>query len=352
MLRIVASLAPLSGSNNQGVHMKKQTLQRVLVGLCLAFSAAAQASSFSSLVFFGDSLSDSGNNAVLVGSGGTVAGGDAYFSKIPYASGRYSNGPVWSEQFAAKMGLSATASLLGGTNYAFGGAQTGVDGTDGPGGFPFSMKTQLNMFLGGFAGNPAHAVSGSELFVVAGGGNNVRDVLANVSITPANAPQLIATAAAAYAQARGAQHILVMDTPNFGLTPSALSFGAPGGTLGSLVSASMNAALAARLAGESGVMNFDFYAFLTNTVANAASLGLTNVSNACGQAPVICDPATALFFDGIHPTNFGHTLLADAVFAQAVPEPASYLLLGSGLLLLVWLRRQRNPSIAKPAVLA
>ncbi len=342
--------------------MKKQTLQRVLAGFCLAFSAATQASSFSSLVFFGDSLSDSGNNAVLVGNGGSVLGSDTDYSKIPYTSGRYSNGPVWSEQFAAKMGLSATASMLGGTNYAFGGAQTGVDGTDGTGGFPFSMKRQLNMFLDGFGANPAHTVSGSELFVVAGGGNNVRDILANIQLAPANASQLIGAAAAAYAQdiggmvdtlqASGAQHILVMDTPNFGLTPSALSFGPQGSYLGSLVSASMNAALAARLAGESGVINFDFYAFLTNTVANAAGLGLTNVSNACGQTPVICDPATSLFFDGIHPTTFGHALLADAVFAQAVPEPASYLLLGSGLLLMVWLRRQRQATPARASLLA
>jgi outer membrane lipase/esterase len=337
--------------------MKKQTLQRVLAGLCLAFSTATQASSFSSLVFFGDSLTDSGNNAALVGNGGSMSGQDAYFSQIPYASGRYSNGPVWSEQFAAKMGLSAKASLLGGTNYAFGGAQTGVEGTDGPGGFPFSMKTQLNMFLA----NPAHGVSGSELFVVAGGGNNVRDVLTRLQINPANAPDQINTAAAAYAQdiggivdalqARGAQHILVMDTPNFGLTPLAQAFGPQTSYLGSLISASLNAALAARLAGESGVTNFDFYAFVTNSVANA-SLGFTNVTNACGQTPAICDPATSLFFDGIHPTSFGHAALADAVFAQVVPEPASYLLLGSGLLLLMGLRRQRKAVVVRPAVLA
>ena len=139
----------------------------------------------------------------------------------------------------------------------------------------------MNMFLDGFGANPAHTVSVSELFVVAGEGNNVRNVLANVSISPADAPQLIAAAAAAYVQdigdivdalqARGVQHILVMDTTNFGLAPSALCFGAQCSYLGSLVSASMSAALAARLAGESGVVNFDFHALLANTVANGAA---------------------------------------------------------------------------------
>lgn len=78
---------------------------------------------------------------------------------------------------------------------------------------------------------------------------------------------------------------------------------------------------------------------------------MTPVSNACGPTPVICDPATALFFDVIHPTTFGHALLADAVFAQVVPVPASYLLLGSGLLLLMWLRRQPQATPARAPLL-
>src|SRR5699024_158155 len=43
----------------------------------------------------------------------------------PYASGRYSNGPVWAEQLAADLDLSAAPSLLGGTDFAFGGARSG-----------------------------------------------------------------------------------------------------------------------------------------------------------------------------------------------------------------------------------
>lgn len=224
------------------------------------------------------------------------------------------------------------------------------------------MKTQLSMFLGGFAGNPARSVSGSELFVVAGSGNKVRDILANIQLTPNNRTQRIVAAAVAYAQdiggivdtlqANGAQHILVVDTPNFGLTPSALSFGPQGSYFGFFVSSSMNTALAARLAGESGVINFDFHALLMNTIADVASLGFTNVNNACGRTPVICDSATSLFYDGINPTTFSHTLLAKAVFVQVVPEPASYLLMGSGPLVLVRLRRHRKAELTMPAVLA
>ena len=52
-------------------------------------------------------------------------------------------------------------------------------------------------------------------------------------------------------QAAGAQHIVVWDTPNLGLAPAVVAGG--GAALGSFLAASMNNALALRLAGEAGV---------------------------------------------------------------------------------------------------
>ena len=85
--------------------MQRPTFRSLLSATALAvFSlagATSQAASFSKLVIFGDSLSDSGNNYLgIVGVGGTVPdqtiSGNTYIPFPPYLPfGTYSNGPVW-----------------------------------------------------------------------------------------------------------------------------------------------------------------------------------------------------------------------------------------------------------------
>jgi outer membrane lipase/esterase len=206
----------------------------------------ASASVYDQLVVFGDSLSDSGNNTIAIGSNpGQVITGNTYVPSQTYASGVYSNGPVWATDAAAKLGVPLTPSLAGGTNYAFGGATTGPAGN----GFPFSLLTQANQYLA------THTVSANALYVIAGGGNDARAALAAIAACPACAGPTVAQTAAQYAanvgaivdalQAGGAQHIIVWNTPNLGLAPAVTAAGATG--LGTVLAASMNAALAARL---------------------------------------------------------------------------------------------------------
>jgi outer membrane lipase/esterase len=66
--------------------------------------------------FFGSSTTDVGRLALL----------GPYVPAPPYFDGRVSNGPVWSEYFADRLGTDATISDDGGSNYALGGARTGV----------------------------------------------------------------------------------------------------------------------------------------------------------------------------------------------------------------------------------
>jgi len=336
-------------------------LMLTLSGPTWADNPPSNASPFNQLVILGDSLSDSGNNAALLYPQGltpTPLNSDHDFSKIPYLpSGTYSNGPVWSQDFAQRMGLSATPFLLGGSNYAFGGAQVSADGTDGPGGFPFSVTKQLGMYMQTSQGQ----ANANALFVVAAGANDARAVLEQY--VPGTDPSAtIQAAAQAYAQGMGsivdhlqqagARHIVVWNIPDFGLTPFANSLGASAASFASVVSGAMNTALAQRMAAEGPAVSlFDVSSLLHNTVANAQTLGFSDVVHACGAASNNCDPNTSLFYDAIHPTAKGHALLADAMFnsISAVPEASSFAMMALGLALLGWQGRRSRQRQARPA---
>ena len=209
----------------------------------------ASAAIYDQLVVFGDSLSDSGNNTIAIGSNpAQVITGNTYVPSQTYGSGVYSNGPVWASDAAAKLGVPLTPSLAGGTNYAFGGATTGPAGND----FPFSLLTQANQYLA------ANSVSANALYVIAGGGNDARAALntiagcAGVCLGPTVAQTALQYAANVGAivdalQAGGAQHIIVWNTPNLGLAPAVGAAGASG--LGTFLADSMNQALAAATGG-------------------------------------------------------------------------------------------------------
>ena len=70
---------------------------------------------YSSLYIFGDSLSDAGNNAVVLAPNVTPTpiSGNSFIPTYPYASGRYTNDQVWAQTLASSLGLNANPSLLG-----------------------------------------------------------------------------------------------------------------------------------------------------------------------------------------------------------------------------------------------
>lgn len=320
--------------------MKTRSVAWLLAAIGLVSTASAQA--YSNLFVFGDSLSDSGNIAALYGTDPTqVITGNTYIPTLPYGSGNYTNGTTWAQRLAGMTGLASLPSVTGGTNYAFGGAQTS-------GGSSPSLTVQTGMFLSAY-GNVAPS---DALYVVAGGGNNARAALQQMpGKTPAEVAAIIAAAASAYAadvggiidslQLAGAQHIIVWDTPDVGLAPAILAGGPAASGVATFLAGSMNLALLGRLSTEPDVKLFDLFGLQNAWAANPAAYGLDNVVDACG-AVVGCAASKYLFWDGIHPTSGGHELVAKAMYTLAVPEPATYGLLLVGLFVVGAVARRRS----------
>ena len=312
------------------------TLKGGLAAL-LFWATSALALPYSNLVVFGDSLADSGNNYLATGGAQTAVPLSGPTVPIyPYASGRYSNGPVWTEYFANSLGLGLAPSLLGGNNYAFGGARVA-----GASPVP-TLQQQVGLYLS------ANTVSANALYVIEGGGNDARDVL-DLVLSGQDPTQRIADYVLGMVDmigtlaGLGANHFLVWNITDLGLVPAVTAQGTAAAQGASSVVAYMNFLLTQALAALPGSITddlilFDAYAGLNDIVANPAAYGLADASTACA-ADGACDASQAFFWDGIHPTTAGHQVMARLAVA-AIPEPATGLLLGLAFLGLAATRRR------------
>ncbi len=306
------------------------------LGLLIAtlfFAVSASAATPTQLYIFGDSLSDTGNVTILNG-----------IPLPPYFPGHFSNGNIWVETLASNLGLSAPLpSLAGGTNYAFGGAATGAPpAIPSPTTSP-TLIDQAGMFVGSGI-TPA----ATDLFIVFGGGNDVR--AGDTSVSVANMSSVITTLAGA-----GATRFLVPNLPDIGKTPEAIA-GGPGVVAGAtFLSTTFNTDLAVELASLRAslgveIIEFDIFSILNNVLANPASFGFTNTNQPCfdgavgigGPGNVCANPDQYIFWDGIHPTTAMHTIIGNLATAAVVPVPAAVWLFASALGLLGWTRRSRQ----------
>ncbi len=322
---------------------------------CFALYTATAGAAITSLFVFGDSLADAGNNAVVFDSPAppdmprtaTPIPDPSFIPTFPYASDRYSNGPVWVEQLAASLGLSAQASLLGGTNFAFGGARTGPLGSS----FPFSLLDQIGFFLAGTGG----IAPSSALYVIVGGGNDARDAF-EIAAGGGDPTVLISDYAdnigsiLTQLETAGARKFLLANVPDIGKTPAIRALDAmfPGvATLATGLAMAMNLALAAELATLpadllGGVRFLDLFGLVNAVVSEPGAFGITDVTSACAASlACIADPSGTFFWDGIHPTTAGHAALAHAALA-VIPEPSTAVLAAVALAPLALRRRGRH----------
>jgi phospholipase/lecithinase/hemolysin len=301
--------------------IKVLILAMLLVG---GLAGRAEAGPFTSLIVYGDSLSDNGNQFALTGGA---------FPPPPYIGGRASDGPVAVEYLAAALGIPLV-------DFAVFGATTGVGNSHDNG-----TPTSLGAFaLPGMAAQAPVAAGPDDLFVVWGGPNDF------FSPSPGDAPTDTITRAVTNLvglvvtlQTFGAQHILVPGMPDLGLTPALLAGGPAAAAQATAVTTAFNTTLASSL--PPGVLFFDSAAFLQNVVANPALYGLTNVTTPCfNQATlsVCANPDQFLFWDIVHPTTAGHALFAQAFEQTVVPEPSTLVLALSGLAFRTLSRKRRR----------
>ncbi|MBV9248530.1 MAG: SGNH/GDSL hydrolase family protein [Acetobacteraceae bacterium] len=286
---------------------------------------ASTAKGYTAVYAFGDSLSDAGN--IAYSTRGAVP------ASPPYSDGRFSNGPVWIQDLSQDLGLPPVkASLAGGTDFAYGGAETGptpvhaVNPTDLPG--------QVAQFA---VDDPIRQPD--ALYAVWIGSNDVLDI-ANHITDPVQQQADVATAvqnevsAISSLVALGAKDLLVLNVPNIGESPYEVERGPVISATASSLSGLYNQELASSLQGlmASGAAKVDLldtYSLLDEAIANPGPYGFTNVTSPVWNGDLtspssgtMAATGTAqskyLFFDDLHPTAQTHALLASAAF-QSLP---------------------------------
>lgn len=322
---------------------------RFIFLLAILLPTLSSAMSVNNIFVFGDSLSDGGNVYNTTG---------MQFPPPPYAQ-RFSNGPVAVEQFASMAGVTLQPSTVNGSNYAFGGAATGaVPGTANivPGspsidnylvasaGLTFlngtGMQNQINAFdASGINFDPNHS-----LFVVWGGPNDIFTWLDEFSTATIN--DVVASAVSNIIQSigtlasQGAENFLIPNMVDLGNTPFGKSLGDIKQAGLSQISSNFNAFLGQSLDAIVGVNVFrpDVNNLLQLVQANPLAYGFDNVTDACfdtsSSTPTICqNPDRYLFWDGVHPTEHGHDLIAGEFYASAIPEPPAIALIALAILI-------------------
>jgi outer membrane lipase/esterase len=273
----------------------------------------AEAQTSGRIITFGDSLSDNGN----LGAAGPPA---------PYNGNRFTNGIVWTEILSGGSQNSPTRGqpITGNVNFAFGGARTDALPNPTPGSTTTpGIPVQIGQFqgLGG-------TVGARDTITMWGGANNIFQYFTSTppaSVTQAGLQANSVAAATSMAQnvgqvvGLGGRTFLVANVPDLGATPQFL--GGPAQQGASFATAVYNSALGQGLATVAAsapgvnIIQMDTAGLFRAILANPAAFGLTNVTQACITVPSCVGGGAAAqnqfaFWDGVHPTQAGHQLLA------------------------------------------
>lgn len=345
----------------------KRKLAALGAAVLLASCGGSDGIQFESLVSFGDSLSDVGSYKTA---GIAAVGGGKY-------TVNGTDGKVWIDRLAATLNLPAPCAAQTGLNAsgqlaafagpvtdhpgctAYGQGGSRVTNPIGPwnaallaspdpatafqgqlGQLTVPLTTQVARHLAAKGGT----FGGKDIVLVLAGGN---DLFMNLGSIGAGftAEQAVAAMGVAGAElaalvktqilGKGAKFVVVVNLPNVALTPSSLAAEAAAPGTKALTEAAVktfNAQLSAGLSGVGGALIYiDAYAQSVEQAANPAAFGLTNITTpACSSTSPLnplpgysltCTTASTIagdtsryqYADSVHPTPYGHQLIADRV---------------------------------------
>jgi phospholipase/lecithinase/hemolysin len=317
---------------------RKPIQPRRLSTLCAALiflvtAVVAHAQDYTSIVVFGDSLSDTGNVAHLTQ--------DKYGVRIPgpladYTDGRFTDGDdtlpstqkmfgVWIEQLAATLPSKPiiTNSLDAGTNYAYGFALTGSGTT------LLTLTPTLSVTVNNIgqqitdylATRPV--ISKRTLFVVWGGAN---DILSATSLDDVIKASIEETKDIQRLIDAGATQFIVPNQPPLGLVPrlnGSATTSIPATTASIVYNEFLEAGLTVLKDFNFGkhvrFHKLDVFSLFSKILASPSTYALANVTDS-SQGNYTIDPDTYLFWDDLHPTTKGHEILAQTAASILTPN--------------------------------
>jgi len=317
---------------------KWQKIGVTIILSCFILVHYSFALTYENLVTFGDSLTDSGNNKLAK---------PEYYNSENYSGGAYSNGKIWADYLAAKLGINNTYLManyvFSGSwqppegkvwyNNAFGGAETGTEL------IPPGLLTQVGAWA-----DAGIKIPDNSLCIVWIGGNNFLSWITDHSLNQDDTSEVTDNAVADIIHALtiitdteiglAATDVLVMNLPNLGKTPANNGyFGNEDTEYGTLVSSTFNRKLEDAFnvfqASHPSVKMFlaDAYLFLEKAVENPQEFGF---NNAAGAALFETKPEHGfnnvgkyLFWDGVHPTTEAHEAIANQIYGRILVEDAN-----------------------------
>lgn len=320
------------------------TFARIGLAAALAFTAlpaaATEPGAYDALYVFGDSLVDAGNIY-------TFTHGATPNQALGYKNGRFTNGYDYTDFINYELfGAPTVPSLVGGNNYAFGGARIVSDTTD--------TIPDITPQIGLYAAQHGGAADPNALYILNAGGNDIfaleRFAAGNHNAllpytNPADYINAVVSTYSGAVQALnniGAHNILITGMP---VATDPLSFQIEGQLQTALNNLSLDPT--------TSLFRFSYLDFFNRVQTDPASLGLPVLdfnSNCIAEHLQAVGCGNLFSFDGTHPTEIVQQALFRDIVRQfavsPVPEPHVWLLMLGGFALAGGVIRMRQRKLA------